>query len=71
MICAILFFCVAWRFTRKNDVGPFIDEEDDGYTGGYIGWEAICYSVLEAGEPDPDSPGESPGWKAVIFYFKF
>jgi solute carrier family 8 (sodium/calcium exchanger) len=54
------------QFTRKNDVGPFIDEEDDGYTGGYIGWEAICYSVLEAGEPDPDSPGEFTGYVTIM-----
>jgi solute carrier family 8 (sodium/calcium exchanger) len=53
------------KFTRKDDVSNFVDGEEDGFTGGYIGWEATCYSVLEKGEPDPETPGEYTGYVTI------
>jgi solute carrier family 8 (sodium/calcium exchanger) len=35
---------------------------DKLYTGPIIGFEAVQYSVLEKGEPDPDAPGDGTGY---------
>jgi solute carrier family 8 (sodium/calcium exchanger) len=38
---------------------------EKAYSGSIIGFEAMQYSVLERGEPDPDSPGDGTGYVTV------